>query len=86
MSHYTVPFPRANMTNAEKELAALNAAKDYIGDNRRYKRVLGALQEILNGGGTRTQKMRSCYMALSFAGIQGRWPVRALVKAAAAAN
>lgn len=76
---YTVRFTG---TRAEREAAALKECKEYLETNTRFKRVTLALREGWESGKRPATRMRTAYFLCSMIGIQGRWPVRAMVKAA----
>lgn len=77
MSSYTVTFKG---TRAEKEAQALKECKEYLG--RSYKRIVKALKEARAQSSGLIRFYRWAQLALSFAGIQGKWPVRAMVRQA----
>ena len=74
MSSYTVQFPRANMTHAEKERAALTEAMDYLSAKQR-----DVLCTQIRSKDIRhiVRTVRFCCMV---AGVRGYWPVRALTR------
>jgi len=78
--HYTVKFTG---TNQQKESQALAECKSFLG-NRIYNNVVKALRVDLLASNprSRTQHLRHAHTLLSFVGVQGRYPVRALVRAA----
>jgi hypothetical protein len=68
-------------TKAECEAQALQRCRDYLGD--RFDFALGAIRDMLcTVGATRRQRLNRCKMALSFAGVEGYYPVRAMIRAA----
>jgi len=75
--HYTLPFPRENMTRAEKEAAALDhVMNQWLSDKQKETLHHFAVTEP----GSAIGMYRTARIALSFAGVQGYWPVRAVVR------
>jgi hypothetical protein len=80
--HYTIQFDRSKPdSRAERERQALEACKDYLG--LRFPEIILRLQDYLQKPGSRrTAKYRAVCVALSFAGIQGYWVCRAMIREA----
>ena len=74
MTSYSVPWPKAQMSNAEKERAALAAAMDYLSPGQR--KTLLAIRDK-----SPKQVYRSVSFCCMIAGVRGYWPVRALARA-----
>lgn len=73
---YTVEFKG---TRAQKIAAARKECKTYLGA-KRYRTVVDAARSILLGAPRKSLGYRQLYFSLSFAGIQGKWPVRAVAE------
>ena len=78
MSSYTVEF---NGTRAEREAKALAECKSYLGSS--YRKVLKGVRNTLQQSSRRTVGYRTVRFGLAmFSGIEGYWPVRAMIRAA----
>jgi len=75
MSSYTVKFEGSKQ---ECEAAALRECISYLGKDR-FNKMCNSVAKDLRGCGIR-QAYRELRFALPFAGIQGYWPIRAMVK------
>lgn len=75
MSSYIVEFTGSTR---DREAAALRECISYLG-KARFNKLCNAVAKDLRGCTIR-QAYRELRFALPFAGIQGYWPIRAMVK------
>lgn len=75
MTSYTVKFEGSTQ---ERESAALRECVSYLG-KARFNKVCAQIAKDLKGCTIR-EVYRNLRFALPFAGIQGYWPTRAMVK------
>jgi hypothetical protein len=65
------------MTNTEKETAALQECRKYLGG--KYSRILGTMRQAVKGR-SRTVAYRQVRFMCEMVGIRGYWPVRAMAR------